>query len=148
VRFVSPDQEYQIVDGPVLNRTDLQRSTARRLSATLALNYTQDYRRAERLQKAFLLSSRLGGTITCNVDVRFMATVSLNVQDELIGNVVTVSSELFSKMNGTYLITAVGFADDLTNLSLALARYDATIESGWNPEIDETPFTIADVNTS
>lgn len=148
VRFVSPDQEYQIVDGPILDRTDLQTTDGEVLSATLALNYTQDYRRAERLQKAFLLSSRLGGTITCNVDVRFMAQAAQNVQDELIGNVVTVSSELFSKMNGTYLITAVGFADDLTNLSLALARYDATIETAWNPEIDETPFTIATVNTA
>ncbi|WP_448043822.1 DUF6950 family protein [Bradyrhizobium liaoningense] len=147
VRFVSPEQDYQIVDGPVLNRTDLQATDGETLSATLALNYTQDYRRAERLQKAFLLSSRLGGTITCNVDVRFMATVAQNVQDELIGNVVTVASELFPKMNGTYSITAVGFADDLTNLSLALARYDATIETDWRPETDETPFTITDVNT-
>ncbi|MGJ5032363.1 DUF6950 family protein [Bradyrhizobium sp. HKCCYLS2038] len=144
VRFVSPDQEYQVVDGPVLDRTDLQATDGETLSATLALSYTQDYRRAERLQKAFLLSSRLGGTITCNVDVRLMTVA----KDDLIGNVVTVASELFAKMNGTYLVTAVGFADDLTNLSLALARYDATIESAWNPETDEMPFTISTVNVS
>lgn len=148
VRFVSPDQDYQIVDGPILDRTDLQTTDGRVLTATLALNYTQDYRRAERLQKAFLLSSRVNGSITCTVDIRLMAIAAQNVQEELIGSVLTVDSVLFSKMNGTYLVTAVGFADDCTTLSLALARYDASIERNWNPETDETPFTLATINTA
>ena len=146
VRFVSPDQDYQVVDGPILDRTDLQAIDGQPLTATLALNFTQDHRRAQRLQKAFLLSTRLAGTITCTVDIRLMAIASQNAQEELIGSVLTVDSSLFSKMNGTYIVTAVGFADDCTTLSLALARYDATIETNWNPETDEQPFVLATVN--
>lgn len=146
VRFVAPDADYQIVDGPILDRTDLQTIDGEVLPATLALNFTQDYRRAERLQKAFLLSSRLGGTIMCTVDLRLMATAAQNEQEELIGNVVSVESQLFPKMNGDYLVTSVGFADDCTALSLSLAKYDPTIESDWNPETDETPFTLAQLS--
>lgn len=148
VRFVSPDQDYQIVDGPVLSRSDFEAADGEQLTATLALNYTQDHRRAQRLQKAFLLSTRLAGTITCTVDVRLMAIAAQNAQEDLIGAVVTVDSVLFSKANGTYRITAVGFADDCTTLSLALTRYDSTIETNWNPETDEQPFTLAAINTA
>lgn len=148
VRFVSPDQEYQIVDGPILDRTDLATADGETLTATLALVYTQDHRRAQRLQKAFLLSSRLAGTITCTVDIRLMAIAAENAQEELIGQVVTVDSVLFSKMNGTYMVTAVGFADDCTTLALALTRYDATIESNWNPETDEQAFELATIDTA
>jgi predicted phage tail protein len=62
VRFVSPDQDYQVVDGPILSRADLQTTDKEVLTATLALNYTTDQRRAQRLQKCFLESSRLGRT--------------------------------------------------------------------------------------
>jgi hypothetical protein len=77
-----------------------------------------------------------------------MATVALNSAEELVGNVVTFNSQLFSNANGDYLVTAVGFADDCTTLSLALAQYDPTIETNWNPETDEQPFVLADINTS
>lgn len=148
VRFVSPDQEYQIVDGPILDRTDLAATDGETLTGTIALVYTQDHRRAQRLQKAFLLSSRLNGTITCTVDIRLLAIAAENAQEDLIGQVVTVDSVLFSKMNGTYLVTAVGFADDCTTLALALTRYDATIESNWNPETDEQTFELATIDTT
>ncbi len=139
VRFVSPDQEYQLADGPILDRTDLQATDGEVLPATLALKYTQDHRRAQRLQKLFLLSSRLGRTITCSVDIALMAIAA----DELIGSVITVDSELFSKANGYYLVTAVGFSDDCTTLSLALTEYDPTLESQWNSETDEQPFELS-----
>lgn len=139
VRFVSPDQEYQLADGPILDRTDLQAIDGEVLPATLALKYTQDHRRAQRLQKLFLLQSRLGRTITCSVDISLMAIAA----DELVGSVVTVDSQLFSKVNGFYLVTAVGFSDDCTTLSLALTEYDPTLESQWNPEVDEQPFELS-----
>jgi hypothetical protein len=142
VRFVSPDQDYQVVDGPIFSRTDLQLVDGEILPATLALNYTLDYRRAERLQKLFLLSSRIGRTITVSVDIALMSLAT----DELIGSVCTFYSPvLFTNANGNYMVTAVGFSDDCTTLSLALTEYDPTIEIGWNPEVDETPFVIADV---
>lgn len=148
VRFVSTDEEYQLADGPILDRTDLAAIDGETLTGTLALVYTQDHRRAQRLQKAFLLSSRLAGTITCTVGLELLATVAMNTGDELIGQVVTFSSQLFSKANGDYLVTGVGFADDCSTLALALARYDSTIESNWNPETDEQDFTLTTINTA
>jgi hypothetical protein len=142
VRFVAPEQEYQVADGPILDRTDLQALDGTVLTGTLSLNYTQDNRRAQRLQKAFLDQSRLGRTVTCTVDIRLLSIAA----DELIGSVLTVASVLFSKMNGDYLVTAVGFADDCTTLSLALSEYDSTIETSWNPDTDEQPFELAQID--
>ncbi len=144
VRFVSPDQDYQIVDGPILSRTDLQADDQEVLPATLTLDFTQDHRRAQRLQKAFLDSSRLGRTIQCSVDLSLMAVAA----DELIGAVLTVDSELFSMANGDYMVTSVGFADDCTTLSLALTEYDSTIETSWTPSEDEQEFVLADLDVS
>lgn len=139
VRFVSPDAEYQLVDGPVLDRTDLQSDDGEVLPATLALKYTQDHRRAQRLQKLFLLSSRLGRTIQVSTDLMPLVDAA-EAGEELIGAVVTFDSQLFSKFNGIYMVTAVGFADDGTTLSLALTEYCAALESEWNPEVDEQVF--------
>lgn len=144
VRFVAPSQDYQVVDGPILDRTDLQAIDGEVLPATLALNYTQDDRRAQRLQKAFLESSRLGRSITCSVLLNLLATAA----DELIGNVVTVDSQLFPSANGDYMVTSVTFSDDCTSATLALTEYDASIETDWNPSTDEQPFTLADIDVS
>jgi hypothetical protein len=116
----SPEQEYQLVDGPVLSRTDLQTSDQEVLPGTLVLDYTQDHRRAQRLQKAYLDSSRLGRSIQCSVDLRLLAVAT----DELVGNVVTFDSQLFSMANRTYLVTSVELSEDMTTASLALAEYD------------------------
>lgn len=139
LRFVSPDQEYQLVDGPVLDRTDLQAEDGEVLPATLALKYTQDHRRAQRLAKLFLLSSRLGRTIQVSTDLMPLVDAA-EAGEDLIGSVVNFDSQLFPQFNGIYLVTAVGFADDATTLSLALTEYSAALESQWNPEIDEQPF--------
>lgn len=139
LRFVSPDQEYQLVDGPCLDRTDLQAEDGEVLPATLALKYTQDHRRAQRLAKLFLLSSRLGRTIQVSTDLMPLVDAA-DAGEDLIGSVVNFDSQLFPQFNGIYLVTAVGFADDATTLSLALTEYSAALESEWNPEVDEQPF--------
>lgn len=144
VRFVAPEQDYQLVDGPILSRTDLQVTDQEVLPATLALNYTQDHRRAQRLGKAFLQSARLGRTITCSVATAILSMTT----DELIGNVVTFDSEIAEQANGDYLVTMVGFSDDFSTVNLALTEYDPTIETDWDPAVDEQPFELAELNTS
>lgn len=139
LRFVSPDQEYQLVDGPVLDDTDLQAADGEVLPATLALKYTQDHRRAQRLAKLFMLSSRLGRTIQVSTDLMPLVDAA-EAGEDLIGSVVNFDSQLFPQFNGIYLVTAVGFADDATTLSLALTEYSAALESEWNPEVDEQEF--------
>lgn len=141
VRAVAPGQDYQTVDGPLLNDTALQATDQEVLTGTIDLNYTLDtstnWTRVQRLQKAFLDSSRLGKTLTVSVDATLLGITS----DELIGAVGTFDSVLFSAANRDYLVTAVGFSEDFTSIGLALTEYDPTIETSWNPTTDERPFT-------
>ena len=66
----------------------------------------------------------------------------------MIGNVVNVDSVLWPTMNRTYLVTGLGLSDDLSTVSLALVEYDATIETSWDPSVDEKDFTLADINVT
>lgn len=143
-RFVAEDREYQIVDGPILSRTDLQTTDGEILDGTLDLPFTMDHRRAQRLQKAYLDSSRLGKTVTCQVDVSILA----QIDDELVGNVVTVDSQLFSQANGTYMVTDVGFGQSYSSIELALVEYDQAIETAYDCNVDEQPFVLESLDVS
>lgn len=138
VRFVATEQNYQVIDGPILSRTDLQTTDGEILPGTLTLDFTRDYRRAERLQKAYMDSSRVGATLQCSVDSALLA----DCDDYIIGSCVNFYSDLWSVANGTYLVVSVGMSDDCSTMSLALVRYDPTIETNWHPEVDERAFSL------
>lgn len=143
-QFIASEREYQAVDGPVLDRPDLQAQDRELLEGTLSFPFTLDHRRVQRLQKASLGTSRLGKAISCLVDVSVLA----DADDELVGNVVMVSSELFPQANGLYRILSVGFSATFSTLELALFQYDATIESDWSPPNDEKDFVLAPLDVS
>lgn len=143
VRFVASEQDYQTVDGPILSRADLQATDLETLTGTLELPFTLDNRRAQRLQKAFLETSRLGRTVTCTVDISLLA----DLDNEPIGNAFTVASDLFPAGNGIYLCDSWGFADNFSTVDLVLSEYDPSIETDWNAANDEQDFTLADINT-
>jgi hypothetical protein len=143
-RFVASEQDYQQVDGPILVRSDLVTADGEVLQSTLDLPFTLDHRRAQRLQKAFLETARLGKTITCRVDVTWLA----DLDDEPVGNAITFNSELFDIANGTYLCTSSGFSEDFTEIELALTEYDRAIETDWIFATDEQEFTVADLDLS
>jgi len=143
-RFVASEQDYQTVDGPILVRSDLIALDGETLTSTLDLPFTLDHRRAQRLQKTFLETARLGKTITCRVDVTWLA----DLDDEPIGNAITFYSDLFPIANGTYLCTSSAFAEDFTAIELALTEYSAAIETDWDADADEQEFTLADLDVS
>ncbi len=144
VRFIAEDREYQLADGPLLDRADLQTADGEILEGTLELPFTLDHRRAQRIQKAFLEESRLGKTITARVDVIFLAQCA----DDPIGNAVRVASDLFPAANGIYRVESWGFADGFATVELALTEYDATIETDWDCSVDEQDFTLAPLDVS
>lgn len=144
VRLVSEEREYQTTDGPVLSRVDLQEEDGEILDATLELPFTLDHRRAQRLQKAYLDSARLGKTITCQVDVSIMC----ELEDELVGSAVTFDSELFAQANGTYFVTDVGFDQSFSSIELALVEYDPDIEIDWDCNKDEQDFELATLDVT
>lgn len=143
-RFIATDQDYQIVDGPILSRADYQTVDGEVLDGTLELPFTLDYRRAERLQKEFLAVSRLGKTISCSVDVSLLCYTA----DELVGNAVRFDSTLFSHANGIYFVNSVSFDSSYTSIMLSLSEYDASIATDWHPETDEFDFSISKLNTN
>ncbi len=143
VRFVAEDREYQTVDGPVLDRLDLQAADEELLEGVLDLPFTLDNRRAQLRQKQFIETARLGRRLTCIVDVELLACAA----DELVGNSITFSSDLFPQFNGEYLVENWGFTDQFGQISLSLSEYDAGIESDWNPAADQQPFTLAPLDT-
>ncbi|MCK1669445.1 hypothetical protein [Bradyrhizobium sp. 153] len=144
VRFVAQEREYQTADGPVLDRADLRAADGELLDATLELPFTMDHRRAQRLQKAFLETARLGRQIVCTCDVALLAECA----DDLIGSAVTFDSVLFAQANGTYLCTEWGFADNFASIALTLIEYDASIETDYLAANDEQPFVLADLTVS
>lgn len=143
-RFVASEQDYQTVDGPILVRDDLIAAAGETLTSTLDLPFTLDHRRAQRLQKAFLETAQLGKTITCRVDVTWLA----DLDDEPVGNAITFDSDLFGIANGTYLCTSSGFTDDFGSIELALTEYDASIETDWDADTDEQEFTLTTLDVS
>lgn len=144
VRFVAEEREYQTADGPVLDRADLKAVDGELLDATLELSFTMDHRRAQRLQKAFLETARLGRRLVCVCDVALLAECS----DELVGSAVTFDSALFAQANGIYLCTEWGFTENFASVTLVLIEYDASIETDYLAADDEQPFELADLNVS
>ncbi|XUM25109.1 hypothetical protein ACRAVF_33790 (plasmid) [Bradyrhizobium oligotrophicum S58] len=143
VRFVAADREYQVVDGPVLARNDLRTVDGELLDATLQLPFTMDHRRAQRLQKAFLQSSRLGRQLVVSCDVALLA----DCDDDPIGSEVVFDSVLFAQANGNYLCTLWGFSNSFASIDLTLVEYESTVETDWTTA-DEQPFTLAPLDLS
>lgn len=143
-QFVAADREYQDTVGPILTRPDLIAADGELLDVPLTLPFTMDDRRAQRLAKAWLETGRLGATISCVCDVALLA----NCSDELVGNSVNFDSALFAQMNGVYFVLNWGFADSFSSINLSLTQYDPSIETDWNPSVDEAPFTLVPLNLS
>ncbi len=145
-RFISLDREYNLVDGPTLSRDDLIEEDGEVLeSSPIDLPFVTDHRRVQRLQKAFLESSRLGKTLTVHCSLKLLTEAG----DELIGACCNFSSELFGEANGTYLITQVAFADNnFSSLDVSMIEYDPDIERNWDFATDEADFTLPEVDVS
>ncbi|MEI9804110.1 MAG: hypothetical protein WDN48_06100 [Pseudolabrys sp.] len=69
-RFISPDDEWQDADGPVLRLDDLIESDGEELEQTVRLSCTPTYQRAQRLLKGFVAEARLDKFLTCHVSMR------------------------------------------------------------------------------
>jgi hypothetical protein len=144
VQFVADDREYQTVDGPVLTRQDLITKDGELLDGTLSLPFTVDDRRAQRLQKLYLDTSRNGRQLTVRCDVSLLAVS----KKPLIGNPINFDSKRFPQCNGLYQCTQWGFADNFSSIDVSLVQYDPSIETAWNPATDEQDFVLADLDVS
>lgn len=136
-RFVAPDREYQMADGPVRIDAAYVAANGQELEATVGLPFTLSDARAQRIADLFIEESQLQRSLTANLPMRLLGIYP--------GKAVKVESELFSFMNGTYKIIAVGISDDLRRLPVTLKEYDATLAGQWTPATDQADFTVADI---
>jgi hypothetical protein len=143
-RFIAPDREYNLNDGPPWFVQDDIDSDGEKLVATLQLPYTRDYRIAERLAKAFYDTARLGKNMTVPVDLRLLA----EARDQLPNNPINFDCSLFPKQQGTFKVGQMSLGDAYSSINLDLSQYDASIERNWLASRDEKPFTIADLDMS
>lgn len=138
-RFIAPDREYQVVDGPILESYDLESEDGETLEASIALPFTREHQRAQRLAYAYREQSRLGKSLSCQV--------SLDAMGLRAGHVIQFWSELFPMMNGIYFIDETLFAEDFSAIQLVMNEYDKDINANWLPSMEQE-FTIEDLDVS
>jgi hypothetical protein len=143
-RFVAPEREYNLTDGPILVDDDAVTEDGESLTATLQFPFVNDHRKVQRLQKAFKNTSRKGRKISVPVDLRILAEAT----DDLVDNPVHVSSDLFPQCNVIYNVNQYTLSDNFTTLTLDCSEYDKSIENDWTPSTDEQAFTVASLDVS
>ncbi len=132
-QFVSSDREYQLANGPLYQRTDLQTLDGQTLQSSLDLPFTISHRTAQRLAKTHLLDTRLGRSLAVKV--------SLDLLHITAGDIVRVDLENFPVANGLYSVEETSFVDGFTALQFTLAEYSSDIFV-WNAANDEQDFTL------
>lgn len=139
-RFIAPERDYQEADGPILDRTDLQTEDGEILETTIRAPFTDTHQALQRMEKQFLLESRLGKT--------WAGTVRLRLLGIDVGNAILISSKIWPQINGIYMVENWGFADDFSAIRLQLREYDKTISTNWNPQTDEQDFELPELEAA
>ncbi len=135
-RFISSERSYELIEGPILERTDWITEDGEPLPGALELPFTIDHRRVQRLNKAYLDANRRGRTLQISIDLASLSKARKNP----IGRPFTFQSELFPQANGRYQVQNYAFAEDFTTAEFACVEYDPAIESDFHPEYDEQDF--------
>lgn len=143
-RFIAPEREYNLTDGPPYTVQADQDVDQEKLVATLDFFFTRDHRAVQRLSKAWYDTSRLGKTLTVPVDLRILAEAT----DQLPNNPVTFDCALFPKQAGIWMVGQLEIGDSYAAINLDLSQYQASIETDWIADRDEKPFTVADLDLS
>ncbi len=139
-RFIDPRQAWTTVDGPIRDRPDWQDEDGDLYEATYEFPWTADHRRAQRLQKAGLLESRLGRNLNATIDTRILGLKP--------GQVVRFDSKIMPRINGIYRISEIALAEELSALAIQCNEYNPDIERDWNPEIDEQDFELPELEAA
>lgn len=135
-RFVAEEKLYEVVPGPEWRDDALISEHGEEHHAALSLPFTLDHRRCQRLAKLFGLQAQLEASLGLQVDLVALARAT----GPLTGGVVTLQSALFPQANGDYEVKSVGFSEGFSALELACVEYDGSIESAYDPAVDEQPF--------
>lgn len=143
-RFIAPEREYNLADGPPYTVAADETSDGEKLVATLQFPFTRDHRTVQRLSKAWYDTSRLGKSLTVPVDLRILAEAT----DQLPNNPITFDCSLFPKQAGIWMVGQLEIGDAYSSINLDLSQYQASIETDWIASRDEKSFVLADLDVS
>lgn len=132
--FVAPDREWQVANGPVYDRPDLQDEDGAIYEQSITLPFTETHQRAQRLAKAYLLDARFGRYVTLQCSLE---TVLLEA-----GDVVRLDLTWLPAAAGLYTVEKAELSEGMNGVALSLSEYSDQIENGWVPAEDELPFEI------
>ena len=139
-RLIDPRQEWQMVDGPILTRDDLIEEDGSLYEGTVQFPWTERHERAQRLQKAALLDTRIGRAVTLSLDLRALGIEA--------GDVVRFFSEVAPHANGIYRVQEVSFNYLSKTIELTMVEYDSSIDTNWVAADDEQDFEIPDLEAA
>lgn len=140
-RIPSEDRENKDIDIPVLKRPDYEAQDGELLAQTVRLPYTREHSTAQRLAFQYVEESRLPRALSVRVPIRR----GLGIE---IGDVGTIDSRIYPRMNAEYTVEEIGFLQDFSAMVLNLVEYDSTIARRWNPQEHEQDFTPPDLDVS
>lgn len=131
--FVSPDRDYQTVQGPVLRDADAIAAEGRPLEATLTMPFENNQRRAQRHAHYAKTQARNGRV--------FSPGATLEARGWTIGKVYRVDLPgIYARVNGTYKLIRKTWNADLRGFQLSFL--EATPERfDFGPD-DEVPFEL------
>lgn len=135
-RFISKELNYEVIPGPDYRDDALIEAHGEEHHLALSLPFTLDHRRAQRLAKLFHMSAQLERSIGIQVDLEVLAMAT----GPLTGGVITIESELFPQANGDYEVRSLSFSEGFASIEIAAVEYDPSIESAWEPTVDEQEF--------
>lgn len=137
-RFVAPERSYEEADGPIRVDAASVEADGEPLDVTIRFPMTPTHQRTQRLTKAALDEFRL--------ERNWSGPVTLALLGLQEGDVVRRESRLYPAENALYRVQQWELLGDGSGIAIVLAEYDPALENDWNPNTDELPFELADVD--
>jgi len=137
--FVSPERDYQLANGPLLENAAYITADGQTLEETIQLPFSEGAARAQRLAKIFMEKSRLGKRLRVPVNIEGIQYTA--------GDIVTVSLTNLPYADGTYEIDTVEVDFSSMTFVLSMSEHSAA-PYAWDADTEEQDFTLADIDTS
>ncbi len=131
--FVSPDREYQTVNGPILSNGTYQAADGESHELTITLPFTTSQTCAQRIAKAIMERSRHGKTITRHESIEALKFDAADV--------VNIQCDTMPVLGGIYKLNVLTLNHETMEFNIEAEEYYAAMYDWTTAE--EQPFTIA-----
>jgi len=137
--FVAPERAYQLANGPILENAAYITADGQTLEETIKLPFTEGSIRVQRMSKIYMEQTRLGKSLRVPVNIEGIQYTA--------GDIVTVSLENLSYVNGVYEIDTIEVDFSTMTFMLSMSEHSAA-PFAWDETTEEQAFTLADIDVS